>query len=205
MELQKQMDEARAKKEEQARKKKMEEDKEEARIRKERDELEEQYRKEEEAKKKKVDDVRQANADLMKAREDKVTKKKADDDKDNFVAFVSKDDLHSINDAARGNTPGGPTQFAMPPPPGSQGGGFQQAQAVNVPLQSQFVTAGQQLNLPVNDVPQNQFPPPSFQQEPPAQQPQIDQTKIIKGISEALQQNFKQEIDALKSQIAQQQ
>ena len=54
-------------------------------------------------------------------------------------------------------------------------------------------------------MPQNQFPPPSFQQEPPAQQPQIDQTKIIKGISEALQQNFKQEIDALKSQIAQQQ
>ena len=125
------MDEARARKEGEARRRKLEEDKEEARLKKEREELEEQFRKEEEAKRKKVDDVRQANADLMKQRED--TKKPA---QDKFVAFVSKDELNNINEAARMHTPAGP------PPPGSQNQGFQPAQAVNIPLQNEFVTAG---------------------------------------------------------------
>lgn len=58
MELQKQMDAAKAKKEEEARKRKMEEEREEARLKKEREELEQQFKREEESKKKKLDDVR---------------------------------------------------------------------------------------------------------------------------------------------------
>ena len=69
----------------------------------------------------------------MNQKSDAVTKKKVDEEK--FVAFVSKDDMNMINDAARANTPGGPpVTFAMPPPPGSQNQGFQPAQAVSVPL-----------------------------------------------------------------------
>ena len=126
MELQKQMDAAKAKKEEEARKRKIEEEREEARLKKERDELEQQFKREEESKKKKLDDVRQANADLMnqKVKEPPAVKaKKAARDRD-FVAVVSKEDLMRIDDSARKETPG---NFGGPPPPGAQNLGFQPA------------------------------------------------------------------------------
>ena len=113
MELQKQMDAAKAKKEEEARKRKLEEEREEARLKKEREELEQQYKREEESKKKKLDDVRQANADLMnqKAKEPQVKAKKGARDRD-FVAIVSKENLLKIDESARKETPG---NFGDPP------------------------------------------------------------------------------------------
>ena len=50
----------------------------------------------------------------MNQKQKEVPKKQ--EKEDNFVAFVSKDELNKIDASAQKNTP---TGFAMPPPPGS--------------------------------------------------------------------------------------
>lgn len=83
------MEQAKAKKDAEAKRLKDEEDRLEQKLKKEREQIEEAYRKEEEAKKKKVQDARNANQQIMEGKM-KAESKPKQDEEENFVVSNSQ-------------------------------------------------------------------------------------------------------------------
>lgn len=80
------MEQAKAKKDAEAKRLKDEEDRLEQKLKKEREQIEEAYRKEEEAKKKKVQDARNANQQIMEGKMKAESKPKQEEEENSVVS-----------------------------------------------------------------------------------------------------------------------